>query len=75
MVALWSLLGCAHIERALARIVAAGHKNGKPLGFMAANGNLARHYRKLGFNMIASGTEQGLLMAGIRTIPEFVGDK
>jgi 2-dehydro-3-deoxyglucarate aldolase/4-hydroxy-2-oxoheptanedioate aldolase len=61
--------------RAVARIVAAGRKHGKALGFMAADEDLARHYRKLGFNMIASGTDQGLLIAGIRTILESVGDK
>jgi 2-dehydro-3-deoxyglucarate aldolase/4-hydroxy-2-oxoheptanedioate aldolase len=61
--------------RAVARIVAAGRKHGKALGFMAADEDRARHYRKLGFNMIASGTDQGLLIAGIRTILESVGDK
>jgi 2-keto-3-deoxy-L-rhamnonate aldolase RhmA len=59
---------------AVARIVAAGRKHGKALGFMAADASLARHYRKLGFNMIASGTDQGLLIAGIRTILEPLRD-
>jgi 2-dehydro-3-deoxyglucarate aldolase/4-hydroxy-2-oxoheptanedioate aldolase len=60
---------------AVARIVAAGRKHGKALGYMAADADLARQYRKLGFNMIASGTDQGLLMAGIRTILQSAGDK
>jgi 2-keto-3-deoxy-L-rhamnonate aldolase RhmA len=42
---------------------------------MAADADLARQYRKLGFNMIASGTDQGLLMAGIRTILQSLGDR
>ena len=57
---------------AVGRIVAAGREHGKALGFMAADADLARQYRKLGFNMIASGTDQGLLMAGIRTILQSV---
>jgi 2-keto-3-deoxy-L-rhamnonate aldolase RhmA len=47
------------------RIVAAGRKHGKALGFMAADAVLARQYRDLGFNMIATGTDQGLLISGI----------
>lgn len=60
---------------AVGRIVAAGRERGKALGFMAADADLARQYKKLGFNMIASGTDQGLLMAGIRTILQSVGGK
>ena len=60
---------------AVGRIVAAGRRHGKALGYMAADASLARQYRKLGFNMIASGTDQGLLMAGVRTILESVGDE
>jgi 2-dehydro-3-deoxyglucarate aldolase/4-hydroxy-2-oxoheptanedioate aldolase len=58
---------------AVSRIVAAGRKHGKALGFMAADADLARHYNALGFNMIASGTDQGLLTAGVRTILQAVG--
>jgi 2-keto-3-deoxy-L-rhamnonate aldolase RhmA len=50
---------------AVKRIVAAGRKHGKALGFMAADAVLARQYRDLGFNMIATGTDQGLLISGI----------
>ena len=60
---------------AVERIVAAGRKHNKALGFMAADASLARQYRKLGFNMIASGTDQGLLMAGVRTILQSVEDR
>jgi 2-keto-3-deoxy-L-rhamnonate aldolase RhmA len=53
---------------AIARIVAAARDNGKALGFMAADADWARRYREFGFNMIASGTDQGILMAGVRDI-------
>ena len=54
--------------RAVKRIVAAGRANGKALGFMAADQDWARRYRDFGFNMIASGTDQGILTAGVRNI-------
>ena len=54
--------------RAVERIVAAGRANGKALGFMAADQDWARRYRDFGFNMIASGTDQGILTAGVRDI-------
>ena len=57
------------------RIVAAGRRNGKALGFMAADATWARQYRKLGFNMIATGTDQGMLMAGIRSVLQSVGEE
>ena len=53
---------------ALQRIVAAGRRHRKALGYLAADPVLARQYRKLGFNMIAGGTDHGLLMAGMRNI-------
>ena len=60
---------------AVKRIVAAGRRNGKALGFMAADAAWARKYRKYGFNMIATGTDQGILMAGIRGVLQSVGEK
>lgn len=60
---------------AVKRIVAAGRSHGKALGFMAADAVVARKYNELGFNMIASGTDQGLLIAGIRGILQSVGGK
>jgi 2-keto-3-deoxy-L-rhamnonate aldolase RhmA len=53
---------------AVERIVAAGRRHKKVLGFMAADASLAQQYRKHGFNMIAAGTDQGILMAGVRSI-------
>lgn len=35
---------------------------------MAADAAWARKYRKHGFNMIATGTDQSILMAGIRGV-------
>lgn len=55
-------------------IVAAGRRHKKALGFMAADQTWARTYRKLGFNMIATGTDQGILMAGVRNILSSVSE-
>jgi 2-keto-3-deoxy-L-rhamnonate aldolase RhmA len=60
---------------AVKRIVAAGRRHGKALGFMAADTDWARQYRKHGFNMIATGTDQGILMAGIRNVLQSIGDQ
>lgn len=60
---------------AVKRIVAAGRKHGKALGFMAADTTWAKNYRELGFNMIATGTDQGILMAGVRNILQAAGSK
>ena len=59
---------------AIKRITAAGRKHKKALGYMAADAGLTKQYRKLGFNMIAAGTDQGILMAGVRGILSTVGD-
>ena len=59
--------------KAVERIVAAGRKHKKGLGFMAASADWARQYRKLGFNMLAAGPDQALLAAGVRGILESVG--
>lgn len=60
---------------ALKRVVKAGQKHGKGLGFMASDGSWARDYRQLGFNMLAAGTDHGLLMAGVREIVASVENK
>ena len=60
--------------KAVERIVAAGRKNKKGLGFMAASVEWARSYRKLGFNMLAAGPDQALLATSIRVILANVGD-
>jgi 2-keto-3-deoxy-L-rhamnonate aldolase RhmA len=59
---------------AVKRIVAAAKSNGKALGFMAGDAKQAQHYRALGFNVIASGTDQALLAAGIRGILQSIGE-
>lgn len=60
---------------AVERIAAAARAHKKGLGFMAASEDWARAYRKLGFNMIAAGTDQALLAAGVRGILASVEDK
>jgi 2-keto-3-deoxy-L-rhamnonate aldolase RhmA len=52
---------------ALVRIVDAARKHGKAAGYMAANADLGREYLGLGFRMIATGTDQGMLQEAIRT--------
>jgi 2-keto-3-deoxy-L-rhamnonate aldolase RhmA len=59
---------------AVKRIVAAGRKHKKGLGFMAADTTWARQYKELGFNMLATGTDHGILMAGVRSILASVED-
>ncbi|HSH06033.1 MAG TPA: aldolase/citrate lyase family protein [Burkholderiales bacterium] len=51
---------------AIEAIVAAARRNGKGLGFMAADETWAARYRALGFNMIAAGLDQTLLQSAIR---------
>lgn len=53
---------------AIKRIVKAGRAHGKGLGFMAADAKWARDYKKMGFNMLASGTDMAMVTAGIRAI-------
>ena len=61
--------------KAVERIVAAGRRHKKGLGFMAASEDWARSYKKLGFNMLAAGPDQALLAAGMRSILASVADK
>jgi 2-dehydro-3-deoxyglucarate aldolase/4-hydroxy-2-oxoheptanedioate aldolase len=55
-------------DKAVKRIVAAGRAHKKGLGFMAASAEWARDYKALGFNMLAAGTDQALLAAGVRNV-------
>jgi 2-dehydro-3-deoxyglucarate aldolase/4-hydroxy-2-oxoheptanedioate aldolase len=55
-------------QDAIRKVVTAGRAHGKGLGFMAASHATAKEYMDLGFNMIAAGTDQGLLMAGVKGI-------
>ena len=41
---------------------------------MASDEAWARDYKELGFNMLAAGTDHGLLMAGVRGIVASVED-
>jgi len=50
---------------ALKRVVKAGRRHGKGLGFMAGDETWAREYKRHGFNMLAAGTDHGLLMSGV----------
>jgi 2-dehydro-3-deoxyglucarate aldolase/4-hydroxy-2-oxoheptanedioate aldolase len=59
---------------AVKRIAAAGRAHGKALGYMAADASLAKAHRALGFNMIATGTDHGILMAGVRSILSEIAD-
>jgi 2-dehydro-3-deoxyglucarate aldolase/4-hydroxy-2-oxoheptanedioate aldolase len=53
---------------AVKRIVAAGRKHKKGLGFMAADAAWAKQYKRLGFNMLATGPDHTLLMAGVKGV-------
>jgi 2-dehydro-3-deoxyglucarate aldolase/4-hydroxy-2-oxoheptanedioate aldolase len=59
---------------AVKRMVAAARKHKKALGVMAADAAWAKQYRSLGFNMIATGTDQAILMSGTRAILQAVAD-
>jgi 2-keto-3-deoxy-L-rhamnonate aldolase RhmA len=61
-----------HYLEAVARVVAAGRKFDKGLGFMPTDAAWARRYRDLGFNMMAAGTDIALLSAGMRAILEAI---
>jgi 2-keto-3-deoxy-L-rhamnonate aldolase RhmA len=60
---------------ALARVVAAGRKHGKGLGFMPSDASWAEEYQDHGFNMLACGTDHGMLMAGAAAILDSVRDR
>lgn len=53
---------------AVKRVVAAGRKHKKGLGIMAADATWAKQYKKLGFNMIATGPDHTMLMAGVKGV-------
>lgn len=59
---------------ALKRVVTAGRAHGKGLGFMPSDRTWAQDYKALGFNMLAAGTDHGLVMAGVRDILDSVAD-
>lgn len=49
-------------------IVEAARRNGKGLGFMAADAEWLREYQGHGFNMLAAGTDQAMLVQGVRGV-------
>lgn len=55
---------------ALERIVAACRKHGKGAGFLPVDPAQTRRYADMGFNMLAAGTDQAILAAGVRAILE-----
>ncbi len=57
---------------AIQRVVAAGRKHGKGLGFMPTDIAWAKDYQDHGFNMLACGTDHGLVMAGAAAILDSV---
>jgi 2-dehydro-3-deoxyglucarate aldolase/4-hydroxy-2-oxoheptanedioate aldolase len=57
---------------AIKRIVAAGRKHKKGLGFMASDTKWATEYKAHGFNMLATGTDMGILVAGVKGILDVV---
>lgn len=59
---------------AVKRIVAAARRHGKARGFMAADETWAKQYRRFGFNMLATGTDTGILAAGVQRILDSVRD-
>lgn len=50
------------------RIAKAARRHGKALGAMSPNPEWTADYRRQGFEMIAAGTDQGLLMQGVKTV-------
>lgn len=57
---------------AVSKVVAAARRAGKGLGFMPADAAWAREYKGYGFNMLAVGTDQGLLAQGVRSVLQTV---
>ncbi|MEO1493950.1 MAG: aldolase/citrate lyase family protein [Pseudomonadota bacterium] len=53
---------------AVQRVVNAARSHGKGLGFMPSDSAWAREYKGYGFNMLAVGTDHGLLGAAVRGV-------
>lgn len=53
---------------AIKHIVGAARRHKKGLGFMPADAKWAAEYKAHGFNMMATGTDHGLLMAGVKSL-------
>jgi 2-keto-3-deoxy-L-rhamnonate aldolase RhmA len=59
---------------AIKRVVAAGRKHKKGLGFMPSDATWAADFKAHGFNMLGVGTDHGLLMAGVKGLLDGVRD-
>ena len=57
---------------AVQAVVDAARRHGKGLGFMPADANWAAEYKGYGFNMLAVGTDHGLLMQGVSGVLQTV---
>ncbi len=57
---------------AVKQVVAAARRHGKGLGFMPADQAWAEEYKGYGFNMLAVGTDHGLLMQGVKSVLQTV---
>ena len=57
---------------AVQTVVDAARRHGKGLGFMPADANWAAEYKGYGFNMLAVGTDHGLLMQGVSGVLQTV---
>ncbi|MEM7057527.1 MAG: aldolase/citrate lyase family protein [Pseudomonadota bacterium] len=57
---------------AVKSVVYAARRHGKGLGFMPADATWASEYKGYGFNMLAVGTDQGLLMQGVKSVLDSV---
>jgi 2-keto-3-deoxy-L-rhamnonate aldolase RhmA len=62
-------------RNAIKRVVESGRRHKKGLGFMPTDEKWAKQYKKLGFNVLAAGTDHGILMAGVKSILASVGNK
>ncbi|MEL6374898.1 MAG: aldolase/citrate lyase family protein [Pseudomonadota bacterium] len=55
-------------NEAVTQVVEAGRRHGKGLGFLATDATWMADFRARGFNMMAAGTDMGLLIEGIRGV-------
>jgi 2-keto-3-deoxy-L-rhamnonate aldolase RhmA len=60
---------------ALKRIVAAGRRHKKALGYMPSDEKAARAHMALGFNLLAAGTDQAILMQGYKSLIAAMRDR
>jgi 2-dehydro-3-deoxyglucarate aldolase/4-hydroxy-2-oxoheptanedioate aldolase len=54
--------------KAISRVIEAARKHRKGLGFMGTDAGWLKQYRKLGFNMLAAGTDQAVLVNGWKSM-------